>query len=94
MLEKNTGARPVSTRWVDINKGDDNDPDCRSRWVGRELKGKDNDRDDLFAATPPLEAKKSLIARAACQKGAEPQKLKKFGFIDIRKAYCHAQVKR
>ena len=89
-----TNAKPVSTRWVDINKGDDSDPDYRSRWVGREFKGKDNDRDDLFAATPPLEAKKALIASAACQKGVDPRKLKKLGFIDIRKAYFHARVKR
>ena len=74
---------------MDINKGDDSDPDYRSRWVGREFKGKDNDRDDLFAATPPLEAKKALIAKAACQKGVDPRKLKKLGFIDIRKAYFH-----
>ena len=78
-----TGARPVSTRWVDINKGDDEHPDCRSRWVGREFKGKDNDRDDLFAATPPLEAKKALIARAACQKGVDTKRPKKLGFVDI-----------
>ena len=79
-----TSADPVSTRWVDINKGDDDDPDYRSRWVGREFKGKDNDRDDLFAATPPLEAKKALIALAACQKGVEPRKFKKLGLVDIR----------
>ena len=90
----NTNAKPVSTRWVDTNKSDDVEPDYRSRWVGREFKGKDNDRDDLFAATPPLEAKKALIALAACQKGVEPQKLKKLGFVDIRKAYFHAKVKR
>ena len=28
------------------------------------------------------------------QKGVEPQKLKKLGFVDIRKAYFHAKVKR
>ena len=33
-----TGKAAISTRWVDINKGDDVNPECRSRIVGRELK--------------------------------------------------------
>ena len=90
----NTGAAPISTKWVDINKGDQFDPDYRSRWVGREFKGGDKDRDDLFAATPPLEAKRSLIAMASCQRGVPRNKIKKLGFIDIRKAYFHAKAKR
>ena len=32
-----TGAPPVSTKWVDTNKSDTDDPDYRSRWVGREF---------------------------------------------------------
>ena len=56
-----TGEAPISTRWVDINKGDDDNPNYRSRWVGRDFKGGDKDRDDLFAATPLLEVKKLLI---------------------------------
>ena len=89
-----TGGPPVSTKWLDINKGDDNDTDYRSRWVGREFKGKNKDRDDLCAATPPLEAKRSLIALASCQKGVPHNKYKKLGFIDIRKAYFHAEAER
>ena len=50
----NTGGAPVGTRWVDTNKGDENNPNYRSRIVGREFNNKK--RDDLFAATPPLEA--------------------------------------
>ena len=85
---------PISTKWVDTNKGDDSDPDYRSRWVGREFKGNDKNRGDLFAATPPLEAKRSLIALASCQRGVPRNKVKKLGFIDIRKAYFHAKAKR
>ena len=47
------GKAPISTRWVDINKGDDNEPDVRCRFVGRELKAHQL-RDDVFSATPPL----------------------------------------
>ena len=32
-----TGAPPISTRWVDINKGDEANPEYRSRWVARDF---------------------------------------------------------
>lgn len=88
-----TGQAPVSTKWLDVNKDDKQNPKMRNRWVGREFKGNDA-RDDLFAATPPLEAKRSLIARANCQKGVPQGKIKKLGFIDIKKAFFHAKAKR
>ena len=40
----------------------------RSRLVARDFKGKHNDRDDLFAGTPPLEAQRMLSSRAATRK--------------------------
>ena len=89
-----TGEAPISTRWIDINKGDDEHPNYRSRWVGRDFKGSDRDRDDLFAATPPLEAKKYLISCAASQIGKPYKKQKRLGFIDIKKAYFNAPAKR
>ena len=91
---KTTGDAPISTRWVDINKGDDANPNYRSRWVGRDFKGNDNDRDDLFAATPPLEAKKLLISSAASQLGKPYVQQKRLNFIDIKKAYFNAFAKR
>ena len=52
--ELTTGGKVIGTRWVDTNKGDAEAPDCRSRLVGREFNvGRD---DNLYAATPPLEA--------------------------------------
>ena len=55
-----TGRPPVSVRWVDTNKGTLIDFLIRSRLVARDFKGGDKDRDDLFAETPPLEAKRLL----------------------------------
>ena len=55
-----TGKAPIGVRWVDINKGDSINPENRSRLVAKEIK-KDI-RNDLFAATPPLEAKKALFS--------------------------------
>ena len=37
----------------------------RSRLVARDFKGNDTDRNDLFAGTPPLEAKRMLFSRMA-----------------------------
>ena len=58
-----TGKAPIGTRWIDVNKGDDENPDYRSRLVAQEIKR--DKREDLFAATPPLEAKKILFALAS-----------------------------
>ena len=52
---KLTGRAPIRSRWVDINKGDDQRPNYRSRWVAQEIK-MDKGQWELFAGTPPLEA--------------------------------------
>ena len=88
---KITGKGPVKGRWVDINKGDEQHPNYRSRYVGREFKSNDH-RDDLFAATPPIEAIKALVSLAASQKGKKH--IKKLSFIDVSKAYFHAPATR
>ena len=54
------GWKVVQTRWIDINKGDSVNPEYRSRLVAKDFK--DDNRLDLFAATPPLEALKCLIS--------------------------------
>ena len=37
---KEAGKAPIGTRWVIVNKGDDNNPECRARLVAKELKCK------------------------------------------------------
>ena len=56
----------ILVRWVDNNKGDNKKPEIRCRIVAKDLK-KGNKREDLFAATPPLEAKKALMSMAATE---------------------------
>ena len=52
------GAPRIGTKWIDINKGDEDKYDIRSRVVAQEYsQGKVS---TIFAATPPLEAKKAL----------------------------------
>ena len=48
------GARTITTKWVDTNKGTKEEPNFRSRLVGRKIKM--DSRPDLFAATSPLES--------------------------------------
>ena len=48
----------MGTKWIDIDKGDRINPEMRSRLVAQEINT--HKREDLFAATPPLEAKKIL----------------------------------
>ena len=57
------GGRTIGTRWIDINKGDEESPDYRSRLVGKEFNvGSDP---ALYAATPPLEALRLIVSLAA-----------------------------
>ena len=55
-----TGRQPISARWIGINKGDNENPNYRSRLVAREINT--HKREDLFAATPPLEAMKAILS--------------------------------
>ena len=48
-----------------ISKGDEVHQEYRSRLVAKEIKL--DKRNDVFAATPPLEAKKMLISMAVTQ---------------------------
>ena len=93
---KNTGQPPIGTRWVDVNKGDDQKPDYRSRLVAQELNTQK--REDLFAATPPLEAKMILLSLAVTEGvGYQPgckTRGYKLDFIDVRRAYFHATARR
>ena len=76
-----TGKGPTSTKWVDVKKA----TGVRSRWVARDFKEKGSkDREDLFAAMPPLEAKRILF-RASRRKGST----KKLLFLDVRKAHLN-----
>ena len=63
MYVKETGRRPIGTRWVDTNKGDLEKPKVRPRLVAQELAT--HKQPELFAATPPIEYIRYLVARCA-----------------------------
>ena len=79
-----------------INKGDEDNPDYRSRLVAADIK-KDRSQ-DLCAATPPLEAKKILLSMAMTEgigfrRGQAHQGMM-LDFIGVRRAYVYAESKR
>ena len=83
---KNTGKAPISTKWIDINKRDDEKPNCRSRNVAKEFAI--DKRDGFFVATPPLEIMKLLLSCLAKGNKGERQMV-----ADVKRAYLHAKCK-
>ncbi len=71
---------------MDTNKGDKENPEYRCRLVAKEIKW--DKREDLFAATPPLEAKKVLFSLFANMPGLC------LDFTDVMRAYFHAKARR
>ena len=88
------GTEPIGTRWVDINKGDNVHPEYRARLVAQETKR--DKREDLFAATPPLEALNIIISMAISQvqDRRRDKEVRKIEFIDVRMAYFQMKVRR
>ena len=82
-----TGKAPIKLRWVDTNKGDEKNPNYRSRIVAMEFK-KDS-RLDLFAPTPPLEAMKMIISNASS--GGVHERGRAIMVVDIKRAYFYAR---
>ena len=87
-----TGKAPVGVRWVDTNKGSEGTPEIRSRLVARDFRCKaDKDREDLFVATPPIEAERLALSRAATwiRRRDGTRGLRKLMFIDAKKAHLN-----
>ena len=82
------GCKVISTRWTDINKGDDKKPNCRSRLVGKEIKR--DKRLDLFAATPPPGALKAVLS--ICASSQYKKKPNRLVSIDVSRAYFYAEA--
>ena len=71
---RETGKAPVGTRWVDVNKGDAENPKVRCRLVAQEVAV--TKQPELFAATPPIEYIRYLASCvASSQWGSRPTRL-------------------
>ena len=84
------GKPPTTTKWVEGWKAvDKGGRFVRCRLVGRDFKVKGvEEREDLFAAMPPLESKKLMFRMVAAVRGAEEVKLI---INDVRKAHLNAR---
>ena len=61
------GVTPIDTKWIDTDKALEGEPiQIRSRICTRGFKS--DDRPDLYAGTPPLEALKAIVSIAANHK--------------------------
>eukprot|EP00973_Karenia_brevis_P041729 5775356-Karenia_brevis.AAC.1 len=91
MCKDTTGKNPVGCKWIDTNKGDDIEPQYRSRLVATERRI--HKRDSIFAATPPLESLRVLMALLA-QKRDPKHKPLKLGLVDVSRAHFYAKSQR
>ena len=81
-----TGGKIIGTKWIDVNKGDIDNPNIRCRLVGKEFRTTPDDA--LYASTPPLEALRLIISRAATidKHGKEREVM----INDVSRAYFYA----
>ena len=82
-----TGKAPISTRWIDISKGDADCPNYKSKLVAKDINT--HKRDDLFATTPPLETLKLIPSMTATAKHGEIIMVN-----DISRAFFHARAEK
>ena len=92
-----TGRRPIGVRWVDTNKGDDAEPNYRSRLVAKDIRRKGEDA--IFAPSPPLESLRSVLSLVATPKLWMTDEPKWCGgdrlqisLVDISRAYFNART--
>ena len=94
-----TGRPPIPTAWVDIDKGDRERPNVRSRLVAQETRWRSaldpTDWAATFAATPPYEAFKMQLSMLMT--GARPESPmdeRVLMLIDISRAHLHSPLDR
>ena len=93
-----TGKPPITVRWVDVNKGDNTNPNVRSRLVARQIRQAGEDA--IFAPTPPLETLRSILSLAMTDFPGRPQHVRdptserrtQVSAVDISRAYFNAST--
>ena len=95
---KVTGRPPITVRWVDVNKGDNQNPNIRSRLVARQIRQAGEEA--IFAPTPPLEALRSVLSVATTDfhgvpahvRDAKSERRTQISAVDISRAYFNAET--
>eukprot|EP00971_Amphidinium_carterae_P229804 4560138-Amphidinium_carterae.3 len=80
-----TGTKPVSSRWKDINKGDRDHIQVRSRLIGREFKKLGVD--SLFTATPPWMSFRAVFSPFMTRRCKNKRTDKVMLLLDVKRAF-------
>ena len=83
-----TGKGPIAVRWVDINKGDSEHPNYRSRLVAKEFNT--GVCPELYAATPPSECLRLMLSQVASGQSQDIGLM----YADVSRAYFYAKAVR
>ena len=88
--QRQTGGKVIGTKWIDVSKEDIDRPNIRCRLVGKEFRTTPDDA--LYASTPPLEALRVILSRAATwdHNGCEREIM----INDVSRAYFYAEATR
>ena len=65
------GKKPIRVKWIDTNKGDEDNPNYRPRLVAREIRKRGGN--PIFAPTPPLESLRTILSLAATDMQGQPK---------------------
>ena len=77
-----TAKAPITTKWVDVDKGRDGEVLIRSRLVARDFKNKNDERNfDVFAATPPAGDEEAVVQDGE----GEGQRQGRSGEVDVHR---------
>ena len=86
---------------MDVNEGDEDEPNYRSRLVARQLKATDFSGKSYFAPAPPLESLRTVISMAMTTAGdhrpvydpRSPHRMQ-ISFVDVKRAYFNTTIDR
>jgi hypothetical protein len=90
-LEK-TGKLPITTKWIDVNKGRSEKPIIGPRLVARDVRLKGEAARFDLCGHAALEAKRMLFLIAVRRNREKPNKKYKLLFIDVKRAHLKGKV--
>ena len=91
---RDRGWSIIGTKWIDIDKGDADRPNYRSRLVAQEFNtgiGRDPYGEN-FAATPPIESLRSLLSVAATRRSDGNRSV--IAIANVKRVYFEAEIQR
>ena len=90
-----SGKNFVKVRWCDVNKGDGDKMQVRSRLVAKEFRWRDPFMEGTFAATPPLEALRYVFHWMTTVRRRNGRKVQmKMIVLDVSRAHFHPKAVR